>query len=299
MRLTNQTFTLKMAMSSFTSKEKFHINHRLTEKENLPLYFKRIIVTSPRNYASSLIAILTEKGAKAIWLPSIEISPLEDYTILDKAIKNISSYDWIAFTSRNGIEAFFNRLETLKLSIDEVFCKIKTCAIGADSRGLEERGIKATLIPKESSPRGIIEELSKMGVKKEKFLLPVPEVVGLSEPYVVPDFINGLKEIGMITEKVPAYKTSSITSGNELEKQMILEKNVDMIAITSSTEIESLLSIMGEKRDTLNDIPFAIMGPYTGKTAKDRGLNVKVMPEKNFSSFYDFVSAIEDYFKSI
>lgn len=281
-----------------TEQKKYTSEHRLIAKKSLPLYHKRIIVTSPRNYAAVLTGLLIEKGAKLLWMPTIEIGPVDDYTKLDSAISNISKYDWIGFTSRNGIEAFFNRIEIMDISPENIFNEIKTCVIGADAKGLEEKGIKPDLVPQEASPRGIIKDLSRINTKGEKILLPVPEVTGLTEPYVVPDFIKGLEEIGMKTEAVPSYRTSAVTEGHEIEKKIILEGKADLIAFTSSTEIESLLSIVEGNIDIINRIPIAIMGPYTGKTAENNGLKISIMPAKEFSSFRRFVKDIEDYFRT-
>ncbi len=274
---------------------KYLVRRSLISKDSLPLYGKRIIVTSPRNYASKLTGLIVEKAGKAHWMPTIEINPADDYGKLDSAICNICEYDWIGFSSRNGIEAFFNRLEALEISPEEVFNKVKTCAIGADGKALEERGIKPDLIPREASPRGIIEELSKMNTAGKRILLPVPEVRGLTEPYVVPDFIKGLDDIGMLTYPVVSYCTSAVSEGHEIEKKMILGGSADLIAFTSSAEIESLLIIMGGA-SAFENIPIAVMGPYTGKTARESGLKVSVMPEREFSSFHFFVADIERFF---
>ena len=80
----------------------------LVRRESLPLFLKRILFTTPRNYAAKLSRLLVLRGALPVWMPTIVIESMPDYHEFDQVIKNLSDYSWIAFTSRNGIEAFFD-----------------------------------------------------------------------------------------------------------------------------------------------------------------------------------------------
>ncbi len=82
-----------------------------------PLFGKKIIVTRAREQASSLVEILEEEGAYVIEFPVIEITEPEDYSELDNAIKNIKKYNWIIFTSVNGVKFFLNRLKYHKKDV--------------------------------------------------------------------------------------------------------------------------------------------------------------------------------------
>ncbi len=267
----------------------------LIAKKDLPLYGRRILYTTPRNYAGKLGQLLIEHGALPVWMPTIVVEPLHDYRELDQAIKSISDYDWIAFTSRNGIEAFLNRCAAVGAGL-EVLRGCKTAAIGSDARALEKKGIAVDLIPFDSSPLGIVDELVKRGAAKGSVLLPVPEVVGMKEPRVVPDFIDGLLQIGMRPVRVPAYRTARETQKYTTELQMIRDGTIDSIAFTSRGEIESLLLVPGVQQDMLNEKTIiACFGPVTAEGARQRGLDVKIV-SKNYAAFEGFIEAMEQYY---
>ena len=275
---------------------KIDFNQKLIAKEELPLFGKHILITSPRNYAGILVKYLVERGAKPVWMPTIEIEPMKDYQSLDNAITDLSSYDWVGFSSRNGIEAFFNRLNVLNISPNQAFRKTKTCAIGADSEALESRGITPDLIPEEASTDGIVEEMKRRNIKSGRILLPVPEVIGMKEPRIVPEFVAGLKRIGMDVERIPAYTTAPVKNGYDAEKKMLVNGEIDVVTFTSSAEVDSMLSILGTEKEILNRT-IACVGPYTGTTAKNMGLDVKIMPKQNFSSFHCLIEEMERYFR--
>src|SRR3712207_6003548 len=140
-------------------------------------------------------------------MPTIETCLLDDYTALDTALKQIDEFNWIAFTSRNGIEAFFQRMDVLGITTSELkHCQL--CAIGKDSERLSSLCERVNLIPKESSPQGIVAEFSQIpNIYEKTVLVPAPKVFGIPEPNVVPKFISDLKQLGMKVTRVPTYTT--------------------------------------------------------------------------------------------
>ena len=268
----------------------------LVARDDLPLYGKTILFTAPRNYAGRLGGILIEHGARPIWMPTIVIEPLADYSIFDRALRERAKYSWIAFTSRNGIEAFFNRAKALGLEPED-FAQLKFAAIGNDARALEQGGIKPDLVPAVSSPQGMVDELEKRG-ERGTVMVPVPDVVGMDEPLVVPEFIAALEAAGLQTLRIPAYTTARATEGLATGTQMLLDGEIDMLALTSRGEIESLLLSLGERRGVLDgDVVVACFGPITAAGVKLRNIRVDVV-SKDYSRFEGFVEAMEDYFRS-
>ena len=266
----------------------------LVRRESLPLFLKRILFTTPRNYAAKLSRLLVLRGALPVWMPTIVIESMQDYHEFDQAIKNLSDYNWIAFTSRNGIEAFFDRLEALSLDRG-VLKNTKLCALGNDAKALQEKGVTVNLVPPVATTRGIVEELEKRDVKSGRILLPVPEVVGMEEPRVIPDLVGWLSGIGMEVHRVPAYTTSRNSEGLSAEAQMLLDGIIDMIAFTSAAEIESLLLLLGEKRDVLQQTLIACYGPVTAGGATERGVPPTIV-SKDFSALEGFIEAMEEYY---
>ena len=267
----------------------------LIAREDLPLFGKRILFCAPRNYAQKLARLLVRHGALPVWMPTIVIEPMKDYSEFDKSIRNLSGYDWISFTSRNGIEAFVNRLDVLGLN-SSILSDIQVSALGNDGKALQEQGVKVDLLPPAASTRGVIEELQRRGETNRSILLPVPEVYGMEEPSVIPDYVEGLKGIGMKPHRVPAYATHRVTDGLEHELQMILAGSVDLIAFSSVGEIDGLLHLLGDRSDVLADRTVACYGPVTANGAKQRNLRVDFVAE-NYSVFEGYIDAMEKYYR--
>lgn len=271
------------------------LQRSLLARQALPLHGKTILFTTPRNYAGKLGGLLIEQGARPVWMPTIVIEPMADYGELDRALEQRDQYEWVAFTSRNGIEAFFSRLEALGLDAAD-FSGVKFAAVGNDARALEAGGIDPDLVPPVSSPKGIVDELARRGVTSGTVLVPVPDVIGMDEPLVVPDFLAALQEIGLQTIRVPAYVTARATDGLAVGTDMLLAGKIDMIAFTSRGEIESLLLHLGDRRDVLDgDAAIACFGPITAAGARMRKLRLDVIAE-DYSRFEGFVAAMARYY---
>ncbi|MFL9450952.1 MULTISPECIES: uroporphyrinogen-III synthase [Nostocales] len=267
----------------------------LISSTQLPLHGKRILVTAPRNYAMRFSNQLVNQGALPLLMPTIETCPLENFTELDIALQKIEQFDWIAFTSRNGIEAFFQRLDVLKIN-PLVLAKCRLCAIGIDSEKLAAFGVKVDIVPTEPSPAGIIAELAKIpNIAKQTVLVPVPEVLGVPEPDVVPNFVAGLKQLGMNVTRVPTYMTRCLEKTiYEVELSLVRQGKVDAIAFSSTAEIMGFLKMIHSKSDYKNCV-IACFGPYTAANAEKLGFKVSVVA-KDYSSFAGFTDAIASFF---
>ncbi|NMG07285.1 uroporphyrinogen-III synthase [Brasilonema sp. UFV-L1] len=263
----------------------------LTPSVQLPLHGKRIIVTAPRNYAARLSGQLINQGGMPFLMPTIETCSLENFTDLDAALQHIDAFDWIAFTSRNGIDAFFQRLEDLEIN-PLVLTKCRFCAIGLDSERLAALGVKVDLVPKEPSPAGVIAQLAKIpDIAQKNVLVPVPEVVGVPEPDVIPNFIAGLEKLGMKVTRVPTYRTRCLDKDiYEVELNLIRQGKIDVIAFSSTVEVVGFLQMVDSKRD-YEHCAIACFGPYTAANAKKLGLNVSIVAQ-DYSSFAGFALAI-------
>lgn len=283
----HQDMTLQLSENSF-----------LAPSTKLPLYGKRIVVTAPINYAFRLSEQIVKLGGLPILMPTIETCLLDDYTQLDSLLKRIDEFNWIAFTSRNGIDAFFQRLNFFSLST-LVLNKCKLCAIGKDAERLLDICGRVDLIPKESSPAGIIAELSKIPtIHEQTILIPVPEVVGIPEPDVVPKFVLGLQNLGMKVTRVPDYVTRCLSKNiYALELDLIRQGKIDAIAFSSTAEVESFLQMVHTKND-YDRCVIACFGPYTAANAEKLGVNVSLCSQ-DYSSFEGFAAAIASFFNSI
>lgn len=109
-------------------------------------------------------------------LPLIKIIPADDYSPLERAIKNIAEFDWLVFSSRFGVLYFFERLFKLKKDVRSL-AQVKIAAIGASTAGkLKEYGLKADLIPEIETSFGLLKAFSKIDIREKKILLPRSDI---------------------------------------------------------------------------------------------------------------------------
>jgi len=268
----------------------------LIARRDLPLFGKRVLFCTPRNYAQKLAHLLVAHGALPVWTPTIVIEPLDAHDELDDAIRRLPEYEWIAFTSRNGIEAFFARLAALDLDTSTL-AGVRISALGNDGKLLEAHGVSVDLLPEAASTRGVVDELRRRGVTSGRILLPVPEVFGMDEPSVIPDFVGWLKNLGMEPRRVPAYATHRVTEGLDAELALLCNDQIDVVAFTSVAEIDSLLLLLRERADALGRQTIACYGPVTANGARQHDLHVDVVAD-NYSAFEGYVAALEDYFRA-
>jgi len=267
----------------------------LMHRTELPLWGRRILFCTPRNYAARLAGLLVLRGARPVWMPTIAIEPLTDHAELDAALGRLADYDWLAFTSRNGIEVCLDRLAALGLGTPALR-QTKLAALGHDGRALEERGLEVACWPAAATTLSIVEELRRQGENHGRVLLPVPAVEGMPEPAVIPDFVGWLREAGMEPHRIPAYVTRRVADGLEAEVRLLVEGAVDLVAFTSVAEIQGLLALLGDRREVLGRCTTACYGPMTAGGAHAHGVRIDIVSPDN-SAFEHYVAAMEAHFR--
>ena len=164
--------------------------------------------------------------------PIIDCVPLEDYSHADSILKRLDMFDWIVFTSPNGIRFFFQRLRALS-SDARALSSVKVAVIGKTSaEKLTEFGIIADMCPDTESSAGLLEKFSAIDVGHKKMLLPQSEIAS-------PELPDGLVDMGAAVEKLPIYKTIEIEPG-EIDFDYI-----DRILFTSASTIRAFLKRFG------------------------------------------------------
>lgn len=252
-----------------------------------------ILITSPKGYSERFKDVFEESQLSPIAIPMIETVVPQDMPDIDKLLGNIRDYEYIAFSSRKAIESFYQKWNQNRIDISH----IKFCAIGKDTEYMIEKlGVVPAVYPDEPSPMGIANKLGEeRNIKGKKIAVLVPEVKGIDEPDVVPDFLARLNETGMNVTRINAYITRTVDE-SEIEKAIYLisTKEVKCVAFTSSAEVEILLQHI-EDKNILNDVAIACFGPYTSAFAQKKGLDVAIVA-KDFGSFSGFLTAIEKFF---
>src|SRR5438270_11375635 len=170
-----------------------------------PLSGRTVMITRAREQAAEFAAALEGYGARVVSCPTIEIVAPESYALLDDAIENLFGYDWIIFTSVNGVEHFLRRLEAAGKEVGELD-DVRVCAIGdATSERLAAAHIHVDVVPQKFQAEGVFDALENYLGGRENFvnlnfLLP--------RAAVARDFLpRALEEAGARVDVVPAYRT--------------------------------------------------------------------------------------------
>lgn len=249
--------------------EVVNLRQKLNWFEKKPLFGKRILVTRSREQASELTKLLKEYGAAVIEFPVIKIIPPSNFKELDKAISHLDTYDWIIFTSINGVKSFFNRLKDTEKDIRELR-GIKIAAIGPETkRKVEDFGINVDYQPElEFTQEGLIAGFRKFGAKK----VLIPRSAQARQV-----LIEELKHLGAEVDEVIVYQTISEEIDNAHLKELL--KAIDIITFTSSSTVTNFCSLFKkeERARLLNKVKFACIGPITAKKAQDLGLKADII----------------------
>lgn len=246
---------------------------RLREKmqwfENRPLFGKRIIVTRARAQASDMIRRLTSLGADCLEYPTIKIVPPADFSRLDEAIDTLGTYHWIIFTSVNGVDAFFNRLQgTGKDS--RALGNLRTACIGPiTAERLRGYGLNTDILPESFRAESIIAAFAGETVAGKRMLLPR---AAEARPILPAE----LTKMGAVVDEIPVYQTISDTENADALIEQLASGDVDLITFTSSSTVTNFKKLLPPDRfDALiKGVAIASIGPITTETAQKHGFTV-------------------------
>jgi uroporphyrinogen III methyltransferase / synthase len=232
---------------------------------------KRIVVTRPRTQSGELARRLSELGAEVIEFPTIAIEPPTDYAPMDRAIEQLNQYDWLFFTSVNGVQSFFDRLRRLGKN-SQALDHLKLVAIGPETAGrLEGEGARVYLVPAKYQAEGILEGLDPAEIRGRRILMPR----AAKAREILPET---LRQWGASVHVVQAYQTV-LPQDHQFGLHELFKKQIDMITFTSSSTVENFLRILeGEDPSRiLQGVIVACIGPITARTALDSRLPVDVV----------------------
>ena len=239
--------------------------------ENRPLWGKQIVVTRARKQASDLVSRLEILGANCLECPTIKTAPPDDWAPLDRAIYNLSSYDWLIFTSVNGVTYFFERLFKKGQDVRSLG-KIRTATIGSvTSKKLQNYGIKSDIIPKTYRAESIIEAFADQPIKNCKILLPRAKEARLVLP-------KKLIRQGALVDEIAAYQTLAVADQFEELKKALFKDEIDIVTFTSSSTVKNFRRLLPDDlfHDLMHSVKVASIGPITSETATKLGFQVSM-----------------------
>jgi uroporphyrinogen III methyltransferase/synthase len=258
--------------------------------ETRPLWGKTAVVTRTREQASALSALLAGAGARCLEVPTMEIGPPDDFTPLDQALDNLSRYQWIVFTSANGVAAFMNRLFAQGKDV-RALGGLKIAAIGpATAKALGAWGLKADVVPAQFKAEVLLEALSPLVSSGDKVLLARAQIAREVLP-------QGLVRLGVEVDVAPVYKARHVTEVPPEAEAAFTEGKVDILTFTSSATVHNFASLVGKERfqALAKNAVVAAIGPITAGTLKEYGISAQVQPEDY--TIPALAAAVVDYFK--
>ncbi len=233
--------------------------------EKRPLLGKRIVITRARAQASDLVRKLTEMGADCLECPTIEVVAPDSWKPLDQSIDNIKQYDWLVFTSVNGVRYFFERL--FKKGLDaRVLGNMGTAAIGpATEQALLQYGITTDILPQTYQAESVVEAFSREKLKGRKVLLPRAKEARAVLP-------EELRRMGAHVDEVTAYRTVQATDNRNTLIEDLKNGKIDMVTFTSSSTAKNFKALLPDgDQEWLNHVTVASIGPITAETAQSLG----------------------------
>ena len=253
------------------------LREKLQWVEKKPLFGWRVLVTRSREQASRLSERIEELGGEPLEFPTIDIIPPEDYSHLDRAISQITTYQWLIFTSVNAVMYFFERLKQLSRDIRDLK-GIRLCAVGPGTIAeLENRGLVVEFAPTEYRSDVLLKELSGVVKPGDNILMPRGNLAWKALP-------EGLKALGTRVDDVVAYRTVKGTGDGALLRKMIGDGMIHAVTFTSSSTARNFAGLLDSEENTfsqLQNVTLASIGPKTTRTARELGMNIDIEAEEH------------------
>ncbi|MUT64512.1 uroporphyrinogen-III C-methyltransferase [Paenibacillus sp. NEAU-GSW1] len=249
--------------------------------ERKPLFGVRVLVTRARAQASELADRIEELGGEPVEYPVIEIGEPTDAAAvqaIESALDMAEQYDWIFFTSVNGVEYFFRWLRSCNIDIRR-FHRARIAAVGPKTaEALIARGLTVEELPAKFQAEGMLEQLDSELKPGQKALLPRGDLAREVLP-------RELKARGLEAVQADVYQTSVADHQDELALEWIRDREIHAVAFTSSSTVTNLFEVLrrngiDDPAEALAGVDIVSIGPLTTATAVKAGLQVTVEPEE-------------------
>lgn len=255
---------------------------------------RTVIVTRAASQAADLTTMLEGYGAKVIICPTIEIRDPDSCERLDEALDHLYGYDWLIFTSTNGVDFFLKRLTDRGLGVSDLD-EIKVCAIGQGTADkLHDAHVHVDLVPTQSTAEGVFAALSEFVGNQDQLrglnvLLPRAAV---GRDYLP----KALEQAGARVDVVTTYQTVLPENFDRGKLGAMLTGSGDCIAFTSPSTIKNLAKLFDthDLGKTLPGMVVACIGSVTAAAAAEYGLRVDIVPEQTTTA--DLAQAIANYY---
>jgi uroporphyrinogen III methyltransferase/synthase len=254
--------------------------------EAMPLFGRRIVITRASAEAQDFAARIRALGGEAIEFPTIETAPPSSYETLDRAIAELGSFDWLIFTSANGVESFFDRMRTRGCDL-RTLGNAAIAAIGpATADRLRRYALTVAAMPAEYRAEAVIDAIGAERIAGARILVPRAEIAR----EILPEMLryHGAREVVV----APAYRTVTPAAADaEGIRALIAANTIDLVSFTSSSTI---LNFAAMACVPVSGLKAAAIGPITAETARSHGFEVVVAPAEY--TVEALIAAIVEYF---
>ncbi len=257
--------------------------------DNRPLFGKRLLIPRPLEQGQETAKAVRNRGAAPLVMPAIELMPPPEPARLREAVQRLESYDWVVFTSANGVDATLRALDEAGRDV-RAFGHAKLAAIGPKTaQALRCASLKADLVAERFVAEVLAAELLATS--------PTPQRVLLLRALVAREVLpERLRAEGVQVDVVPAYQTRPVSGAAQRALRELIEKrHVDAVLLTSSSMVDSLCAALGEEAPRLLErVAIATIGPVTSETARAKGLRLDV--EAAHYTVDGLLDALEDFY---
>ncbi|MGH9804271.1 MAG: uroporphyrinogen-III synthase [Candidatus Acidiferrales bacterium] len=255
-----------------------------------PLAGRRVVITRRREQARELRRALEERGASVVELPTIALAPPKSWRPLDEALARLDRYDWLIFTSVNGVERFLARMKKRGL-VARALGETRIAAIGpATARALRRRGLRVAVVPDEFRAEGLLATLRGERWRGKRVLL----ARAAAAREILP---RELRRRGARVDVAAVYRTVVPVTSRRRARSLFRKRKPDAITFTSSSTVRNFCALLGRRRArrALRGVAIATIGPVTTRTARALGLRVAV--EAKTFTVVGLVKALENYLR--
>jgi uroporphyrinogen III methyltransferase/synthase len=249
------------------------LREQLSWFERKPLFGRRIVITRPRAQSAEFAEQLEGWGAEVVPFPTIDTTAPASLAALDDAIRRAGDFDWVVFTSANGVRAFFERLKTVGADVRH-WHRARFAAIGPQTaRALQAYCVRVETVPDEFRAEAVAAALARAGVAGARILLP--RAAGAR-----PVLPQQLREQGATVEDVPTYTTVLPRADAGELRDLLLRDAVDLVTFTSSSTVHNFVTLLdGGVAEVLRHVTVGCIGPVTADTARAYGMHVAIQPQ--------------------
>ncbi len=246
---------------------------------------KRVLITRPREQYVDFAAQLSALGAIPLAFPVISIDAIDNPQDLDQALGNLGKYQWVVFTSVNGVNAVWKRM--IISGVVQIPPSVKIAAIGPKTAAaLQKIGAPVNFMPSEYIAEAI---LPGLGDIKDQWILL------LRADIARPDLANAIQKAGGIAHEIAVYHTvQGNPSDSEWDEFVI---GIDIITFTSASTVRNFVKLVNDRNVDLESVAqkalIACIGPIAARTAREYGLTVDIAADEY--TIEGLVSAIQNY----